>query len=83
MVRDALISAFLAAIVVIVARLDDACEVIAGWSRQHEGWQAGELLTANLSLAVALAVFAWRRSAELPRRLDGRRRAEEALRASE
>ncbi len=82
-IRDGLISAFRAAIVVIVAHLVDALEVIAGWSRQREEWHAGELLSANLSLAFARAVFAWHRSAELPGRLDKRRRAEEALRASE
>jgi hypothetical protein len=82
-VRGALISAFLIACVVIAAHLVDPFEVIAGWSRQHEEWQAGGLLTANPCLALALAAFAWRRSAERPRGLDERRRAEEALRARE
>ncbi len=82
-VGDALSSAFLAAIVVIVARLVDAREVIAGWSRRHEGWPAGELPTAHLFPALAFAAFARGRSAEPPRRLGERRRAEEARRASE
>ncbi len=82
-VRDALIIAFLTASVVIVARQVDAFEVIARWWRHHEEWQVGELLTGTLSPAFALAVFAWSRSAELPGRLDERRRAEEARRARE
>ncbi len=82
-VRDALIIAFLTAIVVVVSHLMGTFGVIAGWSRQHKEWQVGGLLPARLSLAFTLAVFAWRRSAELPRRLDERRRAEEALRARE
>ncbi len=82
-IRDALIIAFLTTIVVIVAHLVDFFEVLAGWSRQHEEWHAGELLIAKLSLAIAFAVFAWCRSAELPGHLDERWRAEEARRARE
>ena len=82
-IRDALIIAFLTTIVVIVANSVDAFEVIAGWSRQHEEWHAGVLLIAKLSLAVAVVVLAGHRSAELPGRLDERRRAEEARRARE
>jgi hypothetical protein len=82
-IRDALIVALLAAIVASVAHLVASFEVIAGWSRRHEGWHAGVLLRANLSLAFALAVFAWHRSAEQLGRLDKCRRAEEALRARE
>ena len=82
-VRGALISAFLVAVALIVDHLVDSFVVIAGWSRQHEGWPAGELLTANLPPAFALAVFAWRRPAGLGRGTDERRRAGEALRASE
>ena len=83
MVRDAPIIAFLTTIVVIVAHLVDAFEIVASWSRPHEEWQAGELLTAVLALVFALAVCAWRRPAKLRRAGDERRRAEEALRASE
>ena len=82
-IRGTLIIAFLTAIVVIVAHLVDAFAVIANQSRQHEEWHAGVLLSANLSSAFALAVFAWHRSAEVPGRLDKRRRAEEALHARE
>ncbi len=82
-VRDALIFAFLTAMMVILAHLADIFEVVAGWWREHEEWQASELLTATLSPACALAAFTWRRSAEPPRRLDECRRAEEALRARE
>ncbi len=82
-IRDATSSAFLAATVAVVAHPVDAFEAIAGWPRQHEEWHAGVLRSANLSLAFALAVLAWRRSADLPSRLDERRLAEEALRARE
>jgi hypothetical protein len=82
-VGDALIVAFLATIVVIVAHLVASFEVNAGWSRRHEVWHAGVLPSANLPLALALAVFARGRSAELPGCLAERRRAEEALRARE
>ncbi len=82
-IRDALIVAFLATIAVIVAHLIASFEVNAGWSRQHEVWHAGVLPSANLPLAFARAVFARGRSAELPGCLAERRRAEEALRASE
>ena len=44
---------------------------------------AAMVVAAHLSPALALAVFAWRRSAEVPGRLDKRRRAEEALHARE
>ena len=83
LVRDARIIASLTAIVVIVAYLIDAFEVVASWARHHEEWQAGGLLTAILALAFALAVFAWPRSVELPCGLDECRRAEEALREGE
>ena len=82
-IRGTLVIAFLTAIVVIVAHLADAFGVIANWSREQEEWQAGGPLPTNLSPAFALAVFAWHRSADLPGRLDERRRAEEARRASE
>ena len=82
-VRDALIIAFLTAMVVVVSHLMGTFGVIAGWSRQHEEWQVGGLLPAILSPAFALAVFAWGRSAELCRGSDECRRAEEALRARE
>ena len=82
-VRDALIIAFLTAIVVVVSHLMGTFGVIAGWSRQHKEWQVGGLLTANMSLAFALAVFAQGRSAELCPGSDECRRAEEALRARE
>ena len=45
-IRDALIVAFLAAIVAIVAHTVDAFEAIAGWSHQYEERNAGELLPA-------------------------------------
>ncbi len=82
-IRDALIVAFLGAIVVIVADPVDSFEVNAGWSHQQEVWHAGVLPGANLPLAFALAVFARGRSAELPGCLAECRRTEEALRARE
>jgi sugar/nucleoside kinase (ribokinase family) len=44
---------------------------------------AAMVVAAHLSPALALAVLAWHRSAELPGCLAERRRAEEALRARE
>jgi len=82
-IRDALSVVVLAAIVVIVAHPVASFEVNAGWSRQHQVWHAGVLLSANLPLAFARAVFARGRSAGLPGRLAERRRAEEARRARE
>ncbi len=70
--RDALLIAFLTAMVVIVTHPVDAFEVIAGWSRHHEVWHVGEFLTASLFLAFTLAVFAWLPTAELRRAIDGR-----------
>jgi hypothetical protein len=66
----------------LLARFD-AFERYAAWSRSHESMQLDELLTLAVIVAVALAVFAWRRWMDLAREQKLRAEAESSARRLE
>lgn len=58
-------------------------ERFAAWSQAHDNWQADELVTLAVVMALGVCIFAWRRWSELRTEVSRRRGAEESLRRSD
>ncbi len=78
--RDLLAILFGSAVVFAFLAWIDAIERIAGFSRAHESWQMNELVTLALVLAIAGAIYSYRRWQDLKREMAQRARAEEEAR---
>jgi PAS domain S-box-containing protein len=61
----------------------DLFERFVSWSQAHDKWQADELATLMIILALGACIFAWRRLNELSTEVSRRRGVEESLRRSE
>jgi PAS domain S-box-containing protein len=70
--RDLAIMAVVAGVVFIVAAWFDFFERFAGWSRQYNKWQVNEIASLLVFLAVAFAIFSWRRWRELKTEVNRR-----------
>jgi len=58
-------------------------ERFSAWSVQHDNWQADEVATLIVAVALGAGIFAWRRWRDLSREVSRRQSAEELLRRSE
>src|ERR1700682_304392 len=58
-------------------------ERFAAWSAEHDNWQADEVATLLIVLALGACIFAWRRWSELSNEVGRRQEAEESLQRSQ
>jgi len=64
-----------------LAVIFDGFEQLVVWTRQHESWQADELITALMILPIALSIFGLRQWQEARREIQKRKRAETKYRS--
>lgn len=74
------ILAFVSLFSVLLAGEYDLLETLLKWAENYEHYEVDEILTLAFVLAIAFAIFSWRRSAELRQEIGKRSLAEENMR---
>jgi hypothetical protein len=63
--KDLVVILVLSVLVFAVSAAFDVFDKVIGWVYAHDTWQLDELFTVGVYLAIAMAVYAWRRHQEL------------------